>query len=419
MKKKLLIVGFVWPEPKSSAAGSRMLQLIAQFQNQDYEITFASAANRSNNTYDLSCIGVTTQDIVLNDSSFDTFISELNPNAVVFDRFMTEEQYGWRVAEQCPNALRVLDTEDFHGLRKARELALKQNTEVTTEYLQNDTTKREIASIYRCDLSLIISEAEIEILTSQFQIDKSLLYYLPFLLEPISEAEIEKLPAFELRQHFITIGNFLHAPNYDAVLNLKQTIWPLIRKQLPKAELHIYGAYESQKVSQLHNKKEGFFIKGFTEDVNKVMQNAKVCLAPLRFGAGLKGKLTDAMQNGTPCAMSTIAAEGMFGDEKRILNEVEVNGFIEDQSDRFAEHAVELYQGADLWTKAQRNGFNVLNNRFNKTDFESDFSNRIAELLKGLKWHRQNNFMGQLLRHQTLQSTKYMSKWIEAKNRLV
>lgn len=417
MKKKLLIVGFVWPEPKSSAAGSRMLQLIAQFQNQDYEITFASAANRSNNTYDLSRIGVTTKDIILNDSSFDTFVSELDPKAVVFDRFMTEEQYGWRVAEQCPNALHILDTEDFHGLRKARELALKQNAEVSLEHLYNDITKREIASIYRCDLSLIISEAEIEILTNQFKIDKSLLYYLPFLLEPITEVGIEKLPTFELRQHFITIGNFLHAPNYDAVLNLKQIIWPLIRKQLPKAELHIYGAYESQKVLQLHNKKEGFFIKGFTEDVNKVMQNAKVCLAPLRFGAGLKGKLTDAMQNGTPCAMSTIAAEGMFGDEKGVLNDVEVNGFIEDQPDRFAKCAVELYQGAALWVKAQRNGFNVLNNRFNKTDFESDFSNRIAELLKGLKLHRQNNFMGQLLRHQTLQSTKYMSKWIEAKNR--
>jgi hypothetical protein len=414
--KQLLVIGFVWPEPKSSAAGSRMLQLIAQFQQQDYDVTFACAAKTSNNTYDLSQMGVKTQAILLNDASFDAFVLELNPTAVLFDRFMTEEQYGWRVAEQCPDALRILDTEDFHGLRKARGLALKQNTEVSLELLHNEITKREIASIYRCDLSLIISEAEIEILTNQFQIDNSLLYYLPFLLEPITEAKIEKLPAFELRQHFITIGNFLHAPNYDAVLYLKQTLWPLIRKQVPKAELHIYGAYESQKVLQLHNEKEGFFIKGFTEDVNKVMQNAKVCLAPLRFGAGLKGKLTDAMQNGTPCAMSTIAAEGMFGDEKRLLNEVEVNGFIEDQPDRFAERAEELYQGADLWTKAQRNGFNVLNKRFNKRDFESDFSNSITELLKDLKTRRQSNFIGQLLQHQTLQSTKYMSKWIEAKN---
>ncbi len=194
------------------------------------------------------------------------------------------------------------------------------------------------------------------------------------------------------------------------MLYCTETIWPLIKKKFPKAELHIYGAYESHKISQLHNEKEGFFIKGFAEDVNKVMQNAKVCLAPLRFGAGLKGKLTDAMQNGTPCVMSTIAAEGMFG-------ELEPNGFIEDHPDRFAERAVTLYHEVDVWNKAQLNGFKVLNNRFNKIDFESVFSNRITELLKDLKSLRQNNFIGQLLRHQTLRSTKYMSKWIEEKNK--
>ena len=409
MKKKLLVIGFVWPEPKSSAAGSRMLQIIAQFQNQGYEIEFSSAAKISDNSFNLKTINVKTKPILLNDSSFDAFVKDLNPNVVLFDRFMTEEQYGWRVAEQCPNAVRILDTEDFHGLRKAREVALKENDNVSLEYLQNDITKREIASIYRCDLSLIISEAEIDILTRQFQIDKSLLYYLPFLLEPISESETKQLPKFEAREHFITIGNFLHAPNYDAVLYLKQTIWPLIRQQLPKAELHIYGAYESQKVTQLNNKKEGFLIKGFAEDVNEVMQNAKVCLASLRFGAGLKGKLIDAMQNGTPCVMSSIAAEGMFG----IL---EANGFIEDNPDAFANKAVELYLNFEIWKQHQENGFKVLNQRFSQLDFEAEFSSHIESLCENLKTHRQQNFIGQLFMHQTMQSTKYMSKWIEAKN---
>ncbi|WP_299123652.1 glycosyltransferase family 4 protein [uncultured Winogradskyella sp.] len=408
-RSNLLIIGFVWPEPKSSAAGSRMLQLIDQFQNQGYEVIFASAANTSYNTFDLNSISVETKSILLNDSSFDVFISELNPDVVLFDRFMTEEQYGWRVAEQCSNALRILDTEDFHGLRKAREMALKDNADVSVEHLHNDITKREIASIYRCDLSLIISEAEIDILTNQFKIDKSLLCYLPFLLEPISKPEITQLPNFEVREHFITIGNFLHAPNYDAVLHLKQTIWPLIRKQLPHAELHIYGAYESQKVTQLNNTKEGFLIKGFVDNINEVMQNAKVCLAPLRFGAGLKGKLIDAMQNGTPCVMSGIASEGMFG-------ELEPNGFVACSPEEFTRKAVELYNTSETWNRKQNLGFNILNQRFIKTDFETLFSERVTELSSNLKTHRQNNFIGNLLQHQTLQSTKYMSKWIAAKN---
>ncbi|MUU78273.1 glycosyltransferase [Winogradskyella endarachnes] len=409
MKQKLLVIGFVWPEPKSSAAGSRMLQLITQFQQQGYEVTFASAAKTSANTFNLDSINVLTQFIVLNDASFDAFIKNLNPNVVLFDRFMTEEQYGWRVAEHCADALRVLDTEDFHGLRKAREVALKQNETVSISHLQNEITKREIASIYRCDLSLMISEAEIEILTEHFKIDRSLLYYLPFLLEPIQPEPINLLPKFEARQHFVTIGNFLHAPNYDAVLYLKQTIWPLIRKQLPKTELHIYGAYEAQKVTQLNNKKEGFIIKGFAEDVNVVMQNAKVCLAALRFGAGLKGKLVDAMQNGTPCVMTAIAAEGMFGD-------LEPNGCIKDSPETFAKQAIELYKIEEFWQQKQQNGFEVLKQRFNRLDFETDFTAHINGLSSNLKSHREQNFIGQLLMHQSMQSTKYMSKWIEAKN---
>lgn len=423
MKNKLLIIGFVWPEPKSSAAGSRMLQLIEQFLNQDFEITFACAAKTSYNTYDLSLLEVKTQSILLNDASFDDFISQLQPDVVLFDRFMVEEQYGWRVAEQCPNALRILDTEDFHGLRKARELALKEGVEVSLNHLQNDTTKREIASMYRCDLSLMISEAEIDILTQQFKIDKSLLHYLPFLLEPIEEERINNLPPFEERQHFITIGNFLHPPNYDAVLYLKQTIWPIIRQKLPKAELHIYGAYESQKVTQLHNGKEGFLIKGFAEDVNDVMQQAKVCLAPLRFGAGLKGKLVDAMENGTPCVMSGIAAEGMFdnGSKDECHTErsrsVFVNGFITDDPKAFAQKAVEIYTNAEVWKDKQHNGLKVLNHRFDKSNFKDEFAQKIEALTLNLKSYRQNNFIGNILQHQTLQSTKYLSKWIEEKNR--
>lgn len=400
----------MWPEPKSSAAGSRMLQLISLFQKQGYDITFATTANESTQAFDLNSIAVKTQGILLNDPSFDAFITNLNPAIVLFDRFMTEEQFGWRVTEQCPDAIRILDTEDFHGLRKGRVAALKSKEEFSIKHLQNDTTKREVASMYRCDLSLMISEAEIEILTKQLKVDKSLLYYLPFLFEPISEDRISDLPDFDARNHFITIGNFLHPPNYDAVLYLKEVLWPLIRKKLPEVELHVYGAYASQKVKQLHQPKDGFLIKGYAEDVNEVMQGAKVCLAPLRFGAGLKGKLVDAMQNGTPCIMSSIAAEGMFG-------EFEENGHICNDSKAFVDRAVSLYTNKEEWQKKKSAGFNVLNQRFNILNFETDFSQKISELSEDILKHRQDNFMGQLLRHHTLQSTKYMSKWIEAKNK--
>jgi len=410
VKKKLLIIGFVWPEPNSSAAGSRMMQLISCFKSEDYNITFASACAKTDNAFDLITLGIEQVHIALNHSSFDEFIVELQPDVVLFDRFMTEEQYGWRVAEHCPNALRLLDTEDLHCLRKGRQQAFKNQKTFDNSYLFNDVAKREIASIYRCDLSLIISEAELEVLTQVFKVDMSLLYYLPFLLEPISDETISKLPKFTQREHFVTIGNFLHPPNYQSVLYLKTQIWPLIRQQLPKAELHIYGAYASQKVIQLHNEKEGFFIKGYAENVSEVMQKAKVCLAPLQFGAGLKGKLIDAMQNGTPSVMTSIAAEGMFGN-------LEANGFITDDDTEFVNSAVALHSNELIWKEMRNHGFKVINSRFQSLNFQTDFLQIVNDVMSILKAHRQENFIGQMLQHHNMQSTKFMSKWIEEKNK--
>ncbi|MFD0991273.1 glycosyltransferase [Mariniflexile jejuense] len=410
MRKHLLIIGFVWPEPKSSAAGSRMMQLINFFQSENYQITFASPCAKSDNAFNLETIGVLQKTVELNNSSFDVFVKQLNPNVVLFDRFMMEEQFGWRVEEQCPNAIRIIDTEDLHCLRKGRHQAFKDGNLFDKSYLFNDFAKREIASIYRSDLSIIISEVELDMLKNDFNVPDDLLVYLPFMLDEIKEETIQTLPKFKERNHFITIGNFLHEPNYNAVLYLKETIWPLIKKQLPKAEMHVYGAYASQKVNQLHNQKDGFLIKGFANNVNEVMQQAKVCLAPVRFGAGLKGKLIDAMQNGTPSITTSIGAEGMYGN-------LDTNGFVEDEPEVFANKAVLLHEHENIWDEKQQNGFKIINKRFNKVEFQKQFALVLEETRQQLHHKRLNNFTGQMLQHNTMQSTKFMSKWIEEKNK--
>lgn len=405
---KLLIIGFVWPEPKSTAAGTRMLQLIEIFHGFGYHITFVSASAKTNHSFNLESIGVKTASIQLNHSSFDEFITKLNPQIVMFDRFMTEEQFGWRVTEQCPNAIKILDTEDLHFLRKGRQLALKQGTPFDDSFLYNDVTKREIASIYRCDLSLIISEEEMCFLRGEFEINPDLLLYLPFILDHINTDQIDALPKFEERFDFVTIGNFRHEPNLDAVLYLKKTIWPLIKSKLPQTQLHIYGAYPNDKVLQLNNEKEGFLIKGHAEDVDAVMQNSRICLAPLRFGAGLKGKVIDAFKNGTPCVMTSIASEGIF-------ELMETADCVLDNPKDFAKMAILLYKDASEWQFHSNEGFKLINERFQKEKFKKRLFDTIQHLLNNLPVHRHNNFVGQLLQHHTLQSTKYMSKWIETK----
>lgn len=408
---KVLIIGNVWPEPSTTAAGSRMLQLIHTFLEHNFSLTFVSAAEKSNNSYPLQELGVVCETIKLNHSSFDDFIVDLNPDIVLFDRFITEEQFGWRVTEHCPNALKILDTEDLHCLRMGRHKAIKQKKEFNLKSLfKLDITKREIASIYRCDLSLIISEEEYNILVNHFSVPKSLLLYLPFLLNT-ENLNINTVPKFNQREGFITIGNFLHAPNTDAILYLKNTIWPLIKAQLPKATLSVYGAYKTQKINSLHSVKEGFLIKGWAESVHTVMQQYRVCLVPLRFGAGLKGKLIDAMINGTPCVTTPIGAEGMFGT-------LTPNGIVTQTDKEFAAAAVKLYTNKPLWSEAQVNGYTILKERFTKKVHAKNLINATTKLLNNLPEHRTQNFIGAMLQHHNHKSTMYLAKWIETKNKL-
>jgi glycosyltransferase involved in cell wall biosynthesis len=352
---------------------------------------------------------VVSKGIQLNHSGFDVFIKDLDPAIVIFDRFLAEEQYGWRVSEACPKAVRILDTEDLHFLRKARETALAKNSQDINLHLKNDTALREIASIYRCDLSLVISKFEEELLLNHFTIPPALILYLPFLLERQNPDDLAALPGYDQRKHFMTMGNFKHQPNWDAVLTLKKYIWPLIRKELPKAELHVYGAYVSEAARKLHNEKEGFMIKGWIQDKKKAYVNSRVLLAPLRFGAGLKGKLIDAMQYGTPSVSSSIGAEGIQG-------ELEWNGFVADKPEDFARCAVNLYETEQVWNTAQLNGIKLLNINFDRSFYEAGFQHKISQIRQQLNEHRAQNFIGQILAHHTLQSTKYLSKWIEAKN---
>nr|WP_297783882.1 glycosyltransferase [uncultured Allomuricauda sp.] len=410
MSKKLLVIGYVWPEPSTTAAGGRMQQLLEAFLNFGYQITFASTASKSEYSLDLEAMGVSKAAIQLNHSSFDDFVKELSPDLVLFDRFIVEEQFGWRVADFAPNALRMLNTEDLHSLRKAREeVHKKQLTFSISDWKNHPMTLREVASIYRCDLSLMISTYEMEILQQELHVPSNLLLYLPLMVDVSSISEV-KSPPFETRNGFVSIGNGKHAPNVDAVKVLKHEIWPRIRQQLPNAEIHIYGAYLPQQVTEMHHPSSGFYIKGWAENVDAVFKNAKVLLAPIQFGAGIKGKLLDGLKTGTPSVTTSIGAEGMHG-------ELPWNGTITDDWDEFAQAAVKLYQNQKLWENAQKQGFELLRAFYDKEIFQNQLKKQLQQVTQSLETHRQLNFMGRLLQHQTMASTKYMAKWIEEKNR--
>jgi len=355
---------------------------------------------------DLASEGISSQSITLNCDSFDTYITDYQPDIVMFDRFMMEEQFGWRVEKNCPNALKILDTEDLQCLRHARHKAHKDDRDLTQEDLFGDGAKREIAAILRSDISLIISNFEMELLVNTFKVDASLLHHLPFMVD-LKKCPSKTLP-FSDRKHFMTIGNFRHAPNWDAVLYL-QKIWPLIRKKIPEAQLYIYGSYPPPKATALNNPKKGFIIKGWTKDVFTVMEESRVCLAPLRFGAGIKGKLLDAMIMQTPSITTSIGSEGMHDQEPW-------PGIITDDMTEFVEAAVSLYNNEKEWLSAQQNAVSLLYARYDSQLLGPQLISKITETEKNLVQHRLNNFTGAMLKHHSMSSTKYMSQWITAKN---
>ncbi|NKI24979.1 glycosyltransferase [Arenibacter sp. 6A1] len=412
MQKKLLIIGYVWPEPNTTAAGGRMLQLLHFFIKHQYQISFASTASESNYSFDLGSLGVAKVAIKLNHSSFDELLQDFDPDIVLFDRFMAEEQFGWRVAQYAPRAVRILDTEDLHSLRMARHESYKKNTPFSSDqWLATDLAKREIASIYRCDFSLIISFFEIELLKEVLKIPDQLILHLPIMVNGITAKDQQDWLGYHEKQDFVCIGNGKHAPNIDAVVRLKKEIWPLIRQQLPEANLRVYGAYLPEHILQMSKPKEGFCVLGHAKEAKEVIGRARVNLAPLNFGAGIKGKLIDGMRFGTPSVTTTIGAEGMHPG-------LDWNGVIADDALSFANAAVALYKEEAIWENARKNGVTIVNQLYNIDILEDRFYSKIEEVKHRLSDFRAKNFIGEMLRHHTMAGTKYMSKWIEAKNKV-
>lgn len=404
MKNKVLFIGNVWPEVTTTAAGRRVYQLIDFFQVKGYSVHFASTSTVNTFAEELVLKDVSIQVVELNNDSFNEFVTDLNPSVVVYDRFMMEEQFGWRVRDCCPDALTILDTEDLHFLRMSREEVLKGSSKKRSE----EVKLRELSAVLRSDLSLVISKAELALLI-KMGIPTEILYYLPFGVEiPDSTSWM----SFDERENFVTIGSFLHAPNVDSVLFLKNEIWPLLRQLVPDAEMHIYGAYCTEKHLQLTNENEKFFVKGFATDALEVIANAKVLLAPLRFGAGLKGKLLEAMLVGTPSITTEVGSEGMVNKKE------EWPGFITDAVEVFVEQAAVVYTNGDYWTDCSCRSVELIEKEFNKKFVNNLFSEKVDVFIAQIQEGRTKNLMGQILNYNTNRSTKFMSKWIEAKNKV-
>ena len=186
--------------------------------------------------------------------------------------------------------------------------------------------------------------------------------------------------------------------------------WHLLSAHLPKVNLHIYGAYPSQKVLDLHNKKERFLVHGRAENAQEVISKARVMLAPIVFGAGIKGKFIDAIHSGTPSISSSIGAESMVGQSSW-------PGYICGSLPQLIQKSVSLYSDPDLWKDKQLLGQELLQQRFDREKWYPKFLDYFQGIFNDLNQHRNKHFLQQVFKHHSAQSTKYMALWIEQKNK--
>ncbi len=415
-KRTALFIGQVWPEPKTTAAGQNILSYVDALKTRDWDVHFWSAAEITEHSFDLTSVDIKTRPIQINDDDFNHQLLALSPDVVVFDRFISEEQFGWRVIDTCPDALRVLNLEDLHGLREARLLHFKRSNRYLIanvgdvfrsenyDLLYNQKMLRELASIYRSDLSITLSDAELQWLQNDIDINPQNLFLLPFIRDNSAKVGLP----FKQREHAVFIGNMLHKPNQYAVEYSVRHLWPALRASMPTCELYIYGEYANAHLTQLHKPKNGIHMCGYIEDHLKALESAKLLLAPIQVGAGVKGKLLDAMSHGTPSITTPIGAEG--------IPYKQWPGMICTNAEEMIKGCLNLMQNSSSWNSASKqcqlallaSGVSIKN----ADKFVSRIENSISQMTK----LRLQNPVQQVMLQQSVQASRYLSKWIMLKN---
>lgn len=354
---------------------------------------------------------------------------------VVFDRFFAEEAYSHYFYNHRPDVMRVLDMQDMHSLRYYRHEQIKAYDVKSKGLLSLDCFKgtyaadiptckmdpvnkskkkdassmllRELSSIHRSDLSLVCSPYELKVLSDEYRIPHSKMGLASFFTKP-------KLKycgsdySFSKRSNFVSLGGFKHLPNIDQVLTL-QRLWPRIREQIPEAKVYVYGSYPPPRITQLHDPKKGFIVKGYVDHLDDALATSRVMLAPVRFGAGIKGKIIDSWIYGCPVVTTPIGMEGISGDDTKLWDTS-----VAYDDDSFIEAAVNLYKDKASWDDNQRQMRLIMETSFGLSNLDR-IDNQLKRQEKSLAQRREKDYMSSMLWYNSIRSTEYFSRWIELK----
>lgn len=346
---RILLIDATTPTPDQDSGSVRYMNLVRVLRSIGWQCTFF-ADNRAyvpGYTDALRALGVEVQfHPWISDPV--AFFRERGPqfDAVMVSRHYVACQYVGLAREHAPQALLLFDTVDLHYLREQRAAAIA-NSEALARQAES-TRQAELELIRDCDVTLVVSPVEQELLAREAPGQRV------EVLSNIHEVAGRRAE-FAERKDIWFVGGFQHQPNVDAVIWFARSIWPRVRQALPDLRFHIVGSKITAEVQALAG--NGIEVHGFVEDINRFLDGCRMSVAPLRYGAGVKGKVNQSMAYGQPVVATPIAVEGM---------EIEAgtDALVAEAADEFADAVVQLYQDADLWLRLSDAGLANIQSHF-------------------------------------------------------
>ena len=348
---QVLIIDETLPQPDRDSASlrqSHLLQLLRQ-QGAHVVMVATSAAAGDHGAAALRRAGVETW-TAAELGGLGRWLGEHGPRfaSITLVRHHLAQASLPLVRKYAAQARVIFDTVDLHYIREARGAELANDPALRAEALR--TRKRELAVMAQADVTVLVSPAE------QQQLRSDAPQVRTALVSNLHQVRSD-CPGFEQRRDLVFVGGFGHPPNVDGVGWLLREVFPLIHAELPQVVLHIIGQHPPQELQTLADSLPGVRLHGYVADIDPYMDGCRIALAPLRFGAGVKGKVNLSMAHGQPVVATTCAAEGMqLRDGHDVL--------IADDAAAFAAAVTGLYNDAPRWQQLSAAGQDNIRRHF-------------------------------------------------------
>jgi GT2 family glycosyltransferase len=361
----VLVIDATTPEPDKDSGSMRMVAKLTILRDMGYRVSFMpeNLAWVAGYTPALQEAGVE----VLHHPWVSSIEDGLADRGARLDQVVVSRHYVLApllpaIRRHCPDASVVFDTVDLHFLREERMAELAGDEKAAR--LARRTREAELDLIRKCDATLVVSPIE-QSLLRELAPDARVR-----VLSNIHRVHGRRRGWAE-RRDLIFVGGFQHPPNLDAAEWLIDEIMPRVRERVPEARLHIIGSRMPESLRERRG--EGVVMHGYVEDLTPYLDGCRLSVAPLRYGAGVKGKVNQAMAWGLPVVATSCAAEGMYLDDG-------VDVLLGDTAEDLADAIVRAYQDEALWMRLSEGGLaNV------EQHFSFDAARRaITELLASL-----------------------------------